>query len=64
MNNFLSLSLAVLVQRPQNGPPVPKMDAPPPPVGDVPVDGNLWILILFAVILGAAAVYRNRQKAL
>nr|WP_042291017.1 hypothetical protein [Nonlabens ulvanivorans] len=61
MNNILSLSLTVLVQ--QTTPPVPKMGIPPP-VGDVPLDGNLWVLLVSALLIGAMVVYKNRQKAL
>ncbi len=61
MSNILSLSLTVLVQ--QATPPVPKMGIPPP-VGDVPLDGNLWVLLVSALLIGAMVVYKNRQKAL
>ncbi|GAK92381.1 hypothetical protein JCM19298_2869 [Nonlabens ulvanivorans] len=63
MNNILSLSLTVLVQ--QATPPVPKMGPGiPPPVGDVPLDDNLWVLLVSALLIGAMVVYKNRQKAL
>lgn len=62
MINFLSLSLTVLVQGP-TAPPVPKM-GPAPPVGDVPLDESLWILLASALIIGVIFVYRNHKKAL
>ena len=61
MSNILSLSLTVLVQ--QATPPVPKMGIPPP-VGDVPLDGNIWFLIASAILIGAVTVYRSRRRAL
>ncbi len=66
MNNFLSLSLTVLAQRATPPPPVPKMGpgGPPPPVGDVPLDGSIWLLIIAALVMGAVIVYRNRERAL
>jgi len=64
MNNFLSLSLAVMAQRPT--PPVPpKMGIGiTPPVGDVPLDGNIWVLLCFALLIGGYTIYRNRKRAL
>lgn len=63
MINFLSLSLLVLVQAKTPPPPVPKM-GPSPPVGDVPIDGNLWILVVVALFMGVLVLYRNRKRAL
>ncbi|MBF4985639.1 hypothetical protein FNJ87_15340 [Nonlabens mediterrranea] len=61
MSNILSLSLTVLVQ--QATPPVPKMGIPPP-VGDVPLDTNLWVLLASALFIGAVVVYRSRKRVL
>lgn len=53
---MLSLALTVMMQ--DLPPPAPK-NIPPPPVGDVPIDGYLGILLTVAVII-AFFVLRKR----
>lgn len=35
----------------QKSPPPPQPESTPPPVG-LPIDGNLWVLLLFGLIFG------------
>lgn len=62
-NLFLHTFIALIQQVPP--PPVPKSGTVTGPPGDVvPLDGGLWILLFFALALGAVMVYRSRKVAL
>lgn len=60
INSSLAFIASMLVQGPNPPPPVPK-NFPPPPVGDVPLDGHLIILMGVAIILGIVVVLRNAK---
>lgn len=64
MNNIFLISLIAITQRVPPPPPAEAKIGIPPPVGDVPLDGSIWVLIGFALIIGACAVYHKRTKAL
>jgi len=54
--------MAILLQGSGSAPPVPKM-GPPPPVGDqVPLDENIWVLIVAALAVGVWYLYTNRKS--
>jgi len=55
---MLSLALVVMLQD-LPAPPAPKM-GPPPPVGDVPIDSSIGVLIVAAVVI-AFWVFRTRR---
>lgn len=44
-------------------PATPKMGGPAPPVGDVPLDSGIVVLLVIAVIIGVIAIYNNRNRA-
>lgn len=56
---FIALTIVQSVQPPE--PVTPKM-GPPPPVGDVPIDGSIIYLIVIALVLGTAVALRNRKR--
>ncbi len=56
---FIALTIVQSVQPP--APVTPKM-GPPPPVGDVPLDGPVFILVIIALVLGTVVALRNIKR--
>jgi len=46
-----------------NNPPAPSFGPtpPPPPDGMIPIDDNLYLLVLAGITLGVYYIYRNRK---
>lgn len=42
-------------------PPSPNHKKPPPPPG-LPIDGNLYIIVLLAILFGIYIIYRHNLK--
>jgi len=59
MISFFFNVLVVAIQLSETTPPPPP---PPPPAGQLPIDGGVWLLLLFGVLFGVWSIYKRRQS--